>query len=94
VMCQADLYQSIFWLRNPPVMVRPPWLNWSLGDFEKNEEWGERGWMGLMGDARWRAGLPEMESESVGVRTSIEVTPQKRIQIPRLVHDVIDLIDV
>jgi hypothetical protein len=27
VMCQADLYQSIFWLRNPPVMVRPPWLN-------------------------------------------------------------------
>jgi hypothetical protein len=21
VMCQADLYESIFWLRNPPVMV-------------------------------------------------------------------------
>jgi hypothetical protein len=27
VMCQADLDQIIFWLRNPPVMVRPPWLN-------------------------------------------------------------------
>jgi hypothetical protein len=29
-----------------------------------------------------------------GVSGSIEVTPQKRIQIPRLLHDVIDLIDV
>jgi hypothetical protein len=29
-----------------------------------------------------------------GVSGGIEVTPQKRIQIPRLVHDVITIIDV
>jgi hypothetical protein len=52
-MCQADYDKIIFWLRNLPVMVRPPWLDWSLGDFEKNGEDEER-WMGsacLMGDA-------------------------------------------
>ena len=42
VMCQADLEKIIFWLRNPPVMVRPPWLHWCLGDFEKNGEIAER----------------------------------------------------
>jgi hypothetical protein len=29
-----------------------------------------------------------------GVSGGIEVTPQKRIQIPRLIHDVIAIIDV
>jgi hypothetical protein len=29
-----------------------------------------------------------------GVEVPIEVAPQKRIQIPRLVHDVISMIDV
>jgi hypothetical protein len=27
VMCQADYDKIIFWLRNLPVMVRPPWLD-------------------------------------------------------------------
>jgi hypothetical protein len=27
VMCQADLEKIIFWLRNPLVMVRLPWLH-------------------------------------------------------------------
>jgi hypothetical protein len=27
MMCQSDLDQIIFWLRNLPVMVRLPWLN-------------------------------------------------------------------
>jgi hypothetical protein len=27
MMCQADLEKNIFWLRNLPVMVRPPWLH-------------------------------------------------------------------
>jgi hypothetical protein len=38
MMCQSDLDQIIFWLRNLPVMVRLPWLNWSLGDFKKWRE--------------------------------------------------------